>query len=168
MLVNAILLVPVVPTSTTESSDRTSSSSDFHRGNYFQLCGPPLTMVSKKFDWMTNSTRKDRKSSASAATTNRVNDNVHRDESSRRDTNSDRWDPNKLIPRGNLFYCEFYTKHVGLSPRHLLNQEENHHCGDKELEGPAHHPQSLSGRKRTNYSLSGMVDVSIAAIMLGE
>lgn len=168
MLVNAILLVPVVPTSTTESSDRTSSSSDFHRGNYFQLCGPPLTMVSKKFDWMTNSTRKDRKSSASAATINRVNDNVHRDESSRRDTKSDRWDPNKLIPRGNLFYCEFYTKHVGLSPRHLLNQEENHHCGDKELEGPAHHPQSLSGRKRTNYSNSiNDVNVKLLDAMVG-
>jgi hypothetical protein len=37
----------------------------------------------------------------------------------------ERWDPNRPIPRGNLFYCDFYNKHVGLSPRHLLNQHED-------------------------------------------
>ena len=43
----------------------------------------------------------------------------------------ERWDPNKLIPRGSLFYCEFYTNHVGLSPRHILNQSDNDEEGSK-------------------------------------
>jgi hypothetical protein len=43
----------------------------------------------------------------------------------------ERWDPNKLIPRGSLFYCEFFTNHVGLSPRHILNQSDNNEEGSK-------------------------------------
>ncbi|KAL3806601.1 hypothetical protein ACHAXA_011159 [Cyclostephanos tholiformis] len=163
MLVNTILLVPVVPklTTTETSSDPLSSSpsSEFHRGNYFQLCGPPLTMISKKFDGATNRRNIRGKSLVSTATTAQAKYEVHRDESIGRHK-LERWDPNKSIPRGKLFYCEFHTKHVGLSPRHLLNQDERQHRAANEVEGPTRHPLSLAGRQRTN-SLSSINDVNV-------
>ena len=165
ILVNCIVLIPTVSkdlsssitssssstTTTSSSSSSSSSSASFHRGNYFQLCGPPMTMLAKKFDGISNTSltaatshhtihesrhRKRKRSDVEstreldcvanysvpiAATNDRVG-------SSNENENAvgmeERWDPNKPIPRGNLFYCDFYSKHIGLSPRHLLNQHE--------------------------------------------
>ena len=50
-------------------------------------------------------------------------DGKNKEESTQK--NKRQWDPNKPIPRGNLFYCDFYNRHVGLSPNHLLNQSDD-------------------------------------------
>jgi len=130
MLVNAVILVPAISSIATEDSEG-EQQSVFDRGNYFQLCGPPLNKLAKKFDEMS--------SSVVVAATNgnrkrKRNDTVDDDIPAVTDTKQnkkqttqnedDQWNPNKPIPRGNLFYCDFYNKHVGLSPNHLLNQSD--------------------------------------------
>ena len=112
-------------------------------------------MMSKKFDGM--------KSKSSV-----TRDEVHREESIGRHDKLKRWDPNKLIPRGKLFYCEFYTKHVGLPPRHLLNKEEGQHRAKEEVEGPTHHQLGLAGRQRMNFFNSiNDVNVKLLNAMVG-
>ncbi|KAL9189317.1 hypothetical protein ACHAXT_011807 [Thalassiosira profunda] len=143
MLVNCIVLVPAV--------SEGALSSMFERGNYFQLCGPPLNVLARKFDGMgaelkainAKGGRKRAReakrgdsvpekklvagdgrgfgnekypSSAEGGGTSSTSPDV--------DSRKKRWDPNKPIPRGNLFYCDFYARDIGLSPRHLLNQPE--------------------------------------------
>jgi len=144
ILVNAVVLVPAI------STESPKAVSLFDRGNYFQLCGPPINMLAKKFDGMSNAlaamnthelkrrkrkrdVMEDDESSAMGCTTGGLKSNSSTANKSTAEDNSsvrnateakERWDPNKIIPRGSLFYCDFYNKHVGLSPRHLLNQRE--------------------------------------------
>ncbi len=167
ILVNCIVLIPSVstdvrPTSMTSMKSSSSSSSSavsFHHGNYFQLCGPPITMLAKKFDGIskalmaaTTTTTTTTATNTTKATGAAINHESRQKKRKRGDvelastresdgiTNcsmsnaaakdeklgaGERWDPNRPIPRGNLFYCDFYNKHVGLSPRHLLNQHED-------------------------------------------
>ena len=115
-------------------------------------------MISKKFDGIYSCGDKRGKSSASAATIYRARDEVYHEESIGRHDKLERWDPNKTIPRGKLFYCEIYTKHVGLSPRHLLNQREQHHCANEEVEESTRHP--MLERQRTK-CLSNVNDVNV-------
>lgn len=110
-------------------------------------------MISKKFDGMTNDGTG--KSPASAAATARAKDGI-----GGREDKSERWDPNRPIPRGSLFYCEFRTKRAGLSSRHLLNLEEQQRRGDEGGEGPARRPRSLAGRQLAN-NLKSIDDVNV-------
>lgn len=159
VLVNTIVLVPVISTSMTLKllSTPLSSSLLFQRGNYFQLCGPPLTMLSKKFDSSNKSSGTSKKK--------KISDNGHKISIS--DTNpmkKEQWDPNKLIPRGSLFYCEFYSNHVGLSPRHLLNES------DKSEEGSETRTQSeeIAERKPKNdMNILNDVNVKLLNAMVG-
>ncbi|KAL7479443.1 hypothetical protein ACHAW6_005173, partial [Cyclotella cf. meneghiniana] len=100
ILLNAVVLVPVV--------DDDGSSNAFERGNYFQLCGPPLNIVAKRFEKI-EPERDDRGASCVA-------------ERDRGQTSE--WNPNRSIPRYKLFYCEFYAGRVGLSPGHVLNRSK--------------------------------------------
>jgi len=119
-------------------------------------------MISRKFDGMSNDgTIKDGKSPTSAAATARSKDDgVPRDGSGGREGKSERWDPNRPIPRGSLFYCEFRTKRAGLSSRHLLNLEAQQHRGDEGGEGPARRPRSLAGGQCAN-NLKSIDDVNV-------
>jgi len=136
MLVNAVIVVPAI-SSTTEDSGWLKAEGEqqsvFDRGNYFQLCGPPLNKLAKKFDEMSSSVEE---AAASGNSRKRKRNDMVEDDPNDMDTklkkrqpnnlnrDEERWDPNRPIPRGNLFYCDFYNRHVGLSPNHLLNQSD--------------------------------------------
>ena len=163
MLMNCVILVPAISspssskttkatlaekpgTNTSSSSSPPSSSvSVFERGNYFQLCGPPLNVLAKKFDGMTkslatatkmhdSSCRKRKRIDQDNESSSKKTSTLSKGSSSTKGSYSHThnsisgktkpWDPNRPIPRGNLFYCDFYAKHVGLFPRHLLNQSD--------------------------------------------
>ena len=135
MLVNAIILVPAISTTKGKAGDSVvDTETIFDRGNYFQLCGPPINKLAKTFDDMsstlaataaTNDRKRKRngmdENEESVATNN--TDGKNKEESTQK--NKRQWDPNKPIPRGNLFYCDFYNRHAGLSPNHLLNQSDD-------------------------------------------
>ena len=149
--------------------DTTTSSLLFQRGNYFQLCGPPLTMLSKKFDTSdsvctSRGSSSKKKSNDNGRQQISVSDITSSTPSSNDDQllckslKKEQWDPNKLIPRGSLFYCEYYTKHVGLSPRHLLNQRDiNKECSENYC---THTNKELAEQKHIN-DLYIMNDVNV-------
>jgi hypothetical protein len=132
ILLNAVILIPAV------SGDENCDVC-FDRGNYFQLCGPPLNTLVKRFEQLMN------KDSLVQAQPNEqqllarkrkrgvINSSIAETEeelivdSNKVHTANSKWDANKPIPRSNLFYCDFYTKRVGLPPQHLLNKK-----GDEE------------------------------------
>lgn len=133
ILLNAVILIPAV---SADFSVYESTQVRFQRCNYFQLCGPPLNTLVKRFEEMANDMssmhQKELKSQARKRkredeVTTRCDDGAEkktkRDRDSRLHTTQSQWNANKAIPRSNLFYCDFYTKHVGLSPQHLLNQK---------------------------------------------
>ena len=114
ILVNAIVLVPC-----TDSGKKGDKIDD--RCNYFQLCGPPLNVLAKRFESLNQEAgNKKRKYGELAG----------KDDITKMTTPSDQWNPNKPIPRRKLFYNEFYNKRVGLSPNHLLNQPDAANHGD--------------------------------------
>ncbi|KAL7504995.1 hypothetical protein ACHAXN_002540 [Cyclotella atomus] len=126
LLLNAIVFIPAVG----ESS--VNGVSAFQRGNYFQLAGPPLNLVAKQFEKM---------NASSSARPHNVDPIVREADAKSADVSRKRksdeqpgesdtkpqphWNPNKPIPRSRLFYCDFYAKNIGLSPKHLLNQSSN-------------------------------------------
>ena len=130
ILMNAVILIPAV------SADVSNENSHvcFQRCNYFQLCGPPLNTLVKRFEQMAKNKclmqqkvlkllarkRKREEQTISSDTQTEKKSKYDRNEFH---TTQSQWDANKAIPRSNLFYCDFYTKHVGLSPQHLLNQK---------------------------------------------
>lgn len=175
ILLNAVVLIPAIPAedsaSTAAATENSSSESLFDRGNYFQLCGPPLNLLAKRFQAMntsiaTESSRsekpalstcpketlvdskaRDQRPGKTRHTNSDINNKVEGSGNRSRDgsdnglhlcpsqSNSaqdvkeqhrkDQLHPNKPIPRSNLFYCDFYTKHVGFAPHHILNISEN-------------------------------------------
>lgn len=118
ILVNAIVLVPCI------DSDEKIDEHSFDRCNYFQLCGPPLNVLAKRFESLSQEaeSKKHKKSEVAGkdaiATTAKM------------PAPGQRWNPNRPIPRRKLFYNEFYTRRVGLSPNHLLNQDADHSDGN--------------------------------------
>ena len=112
ILVNAIVLVPC-----TDSGEKIDANS-FDRCNYFQLCGPPLNVLAKMFESLSKGagTKKLKKGQLAG-----------KDDIAKMAAQSDQWNPNRPIPRRELFYNEFYNKRVGLSPNHLLNQPDADH-----------------------------------------
>ena len=131
ILMNAVILIPAV--SADISSDE-NSNMRFERCNYFQLCGPPLNTLAKRFEQMAKNMssmqQKElkmlaRKRKRDEVTTSPNTETEHKATYDRKKlhTTQSQWDANKALPRSNLFYCDFYTKHVGLSPQHLLNQK---------------------------------------------
>ncbi len=160
ILMNAVILIPAV--SADISSDENSTVC-FDRCNYFQLCGPPLNTLAKRFEQMTKKIssmqqkelklqgRKRKRDETMTSSNSEAEQKKHYDGKRLHSTQS-QWDANKAIPRSNLFYCDFYTKHVGLSPQHLLNQK-----GDEDtinfqlLNSMVHiwpkHSQNLSEKK---------------------
>lgn len=134
MLLNAVILVPAISSTATANSEG-EQQSVFDRGNYFQLCGPPLNKLAKKFDLMSNSveaaastssaSRKRKRNDTADDGPNDVDTKHKKKQTTTTHRDEERWDPNRPIPRGNLFYCDFYNKHVGLSPNHLLNQSDD-------------------------------------------
>jgi hypothetical protein len=137
LLLNAIVLVPAIDGDTGEhDSSSQQSATLFGRGNFFQLCGPPLNVVSKQFESMrANSSVKANESiNASASETTKIitgsSSKRKRDDddcskynqpaSKQRQNNA--WDANRPIPRSKLFYCDFFARRIGLPPNHMLNQ----------------------------------------------
>ena len=128
ILLNAIILIPAV------SGDENSDVC-FDRGNYFQLCGPPLNTLVKRFEQLKNKkslvqaqpneqqllARKRKRGNRSSSIAETEEQPII--DSNKVHTANSRWDANKPIPRSNLFYCDFYTKRVGLPPQHLLNKK---------------------------------------------
>jgi hypothetical protein len=119
LLLNTVILVPAI-------SSESTPSCRFDQSNYFQLTGPPLNVLAKRFLKMDNPIA----TGDTSRDSDLSNKRKHQDECNERQSGSgneisnqeEEWNPNKPIPRFKLFYCEFYTKHIGLSPRHLLNQ----------------------------------------------
>eukprot|EP00804_Cyclotella_cryptica_P029717 CCRYP_015216-RA/>CCRYP_015216-RA protein AED:0.01 eAED:0.01 QI:389/1/1/1/1/1/2/1037/1171 len=140
ILLNAVVLIPAVDDEVNYDGccDRLDCLNGvFERGNYFQLCGPPLNVVSKQFEKIhANATNNLRKKDAAIKQTcaegtgkpiKRKRDSTYDDvgpSSAARNDHEQKaeWNPNKSIPRYKLFYCEIYARHVGLSPKHVLNQ----------------------------------------------
>ena len=133
ILMNAVILIPAIAADSVGSDDRNCNKS-FEGCNYFQLCGPPLNTVAKKFEQMANemSSLKQKEAKLLARKRKRdedeeisnTNNEVEPNEGPKAlKTARSLWDANKPIPRSNLFYCDFYTKRVGLSPQHVLNQK---------------------------------------------
>lgn len=126
ILMNAVILIPAVSDDNTNSDDN-SNARCFQRCNYFQLCGPPLNTLAKKFEQMTKKIslvqQKELKLRARKRKRDEIVASSNFQKRDRTKHTQSQWDANKAIPRSNLFYCDFYTKHVGLSPQHLLNQK---------------------------------------------
>ncbi len=88
LMLRCMILVPIF--------DHDSANID--RGNYFQLSGPPLSMMNKNFrpEGFDTSTLAD-------------------------DTQPLKISPFWAIPRYRMFYSDSYTPHVGLPSKHILN-----------------------------------------------
>ena len=127
LLLNAIVLIPAV-----DENQSVDGGVEFERGNYFQLCGPPLNVITKEFERINaNVARCDRLAGK------KYDDGVDKSLKRKREEGNhgicseqmslDReikkmWSPNRSIPRSKLFYCDFYARQIGLSPKHILNQ----------------------------------------------
>eukprot|EP00979_Chaetoceros_neogracilis_P017164 scaffold10181_cov190-Chaetoceros_neogracile.AAC.1 len=107
LLLKGILLIPI-STSTSTGKGET----DFTNGNYFQLCGPPLNLMKLKL----------RPSDFSHISLDHHGATKVPGDVSQAPTM--KADPFFCIPRHRMLYADTYSKHVGLPPRHLLNQTD--------------------------------------------
>lgn len=114
ILLNAIVLVPC-----TDSGEKIDAYT-FDRCNYFQLCGPPLNVLAKRFESLREEAGSKKRKKGELA-------GKEDDIAAKMTAPGDQWNPNRPIPRRKLFYNEFYNKRVGLSPNHLLNQSDADH-----------------------------------------
>jgi hypothetical protein len=91
----------------------------FERGNYFQLSGPPLSMMNLNLrpEGFDNAT---------------MTNEVGVPSSSKDNKNHSKVDPFFIIPRYRMFYSDTYTPHVGFPPRHILNFGNRPRCSDLE------------------------------------
>ncbi len=133
ILLNAVILIPAV---SADCSVYENSQARFQRCNYFQLCGPPLNTLVKRFEQMakdmtmmhqkelkSQARKRKREEEVTTSCDNEAEKETKQDNDNGLHTTQSQWNANKAIPRSNLFYCDFYTKHVGLSPQHLLNKK---------------------------------------------
>eukprot|EP00956_Cyclotella_meneghiniana_P015871 scaffold24642_cov68-Cyclotella_meneghiniana.AAC.6 len=129
ILLNSIILIPAV---------EENNPLLFGRGNYFQLCGPPLNIVAKQFEkinGITMGTKANNVSSDGFSSRKRKREDK---ELRSKPPSADKaphklkmeWNPNKTIPQSKLLYSDFYARHVGLSPNHVLNQPSSSEPSD--------------------------------------
>jgi telomerase reverse transcriptase len=132
ILMNAVILIPAVSADIISDDNSTLC---FDRCNYFQLCGPPLNTLAKRFEQIAKNissvqqkvlslqVRKRKREEMIASSNSETEQKRNYDGKRLKPTSQSHRDANKAIPRSNLFYCDFYTKHVGLSPQHWLNKQ---------------------------------------------
>lgn len=125
LLLNCLIFIPSVDEDTT-----TDSSSDFGKGNYFQLCGLPLNIVARQFRIINagGNTLNDSDLSKDNANLEAVEKSRKRKkgtESTQHRSPKLQWNPNRPLPRAKPFYCDFYARNIGFSRSHLLNHRGN-------------------------------------------
>ena len=105
ILLKCIVLIPI-PVGNEENN--------FTNGNYFQLCGPPLNLMTLQVrprGFLEDDSDKGSNKRKLGNTGNQA-------------LSSSKTDPFLCVPRHRMFYADTYTKEVGLPPRHLLNQSD--------------------------------------------
>lgn len=131
ILLNTIILIPAVD----ETNVEDPSQSLFGRGNYFQLCGPPLNMVAKQFKKINGTTMGTIRSpdTFNSRKRKREDEEVHSKlpcaDKAPHNLKTER-NPNKPISLSKLLYSDFYARNVGLSPHHVLNQPSSSKASD--------------------------------------
>ena len=111
LLLRCIILIPVDDDC---DGDCDGSADAFRKGNYFQLSGPPLTMMSLKI-------RPEGFQSDAF-----VKDVEEGSPSDGKDCkNSLDMDPFWIVPKNRMLYADSYTPHVGFPLKHVLNRSKN-------------------------------------------
>ena len=124
LLLNSIILIPAV------DEEQGDIDVGFERGNYFQLCGPPLNVITKelerinaevmRFDRLAGKRNTPDDDNGTGKSLKRTRDEGHQRICAKQIL--EMWNPNRCLSRSKLFYCDFYARQIGLSPKHLLNQ----------------------------------------------
>ena len=145
LLLHTIVLVP---TGTVDNSimidcndkKKVVTQATVDKGNYFQLCGPPLTDVYLPLQSRNITNEVKRKFVNLSGISEKCLSKEMRCNKKRKMANKDvpnhgkivgkkkteerHWNPHDVIPRHRIFYSNSYVKKVGFPPNHILNQQE--------------------------------------------
>ncbi len=133
LLLHSIILIPIGESDqNNESNNQEQEIISINSGNYFQLCGPPLSLINLNarpdtFSKQRNASISQHGSHTTSKKRKRSNEDIFA--SKIPDGNCtinaktvEKFDPHWIISRNSLFYSESFVKHVGLPPSHILNQ----------------------------------------------
>jgi telomerase reverse transcriptase len=117
MLLKCMVLIPVrdqtVLGNKNEKKTTSAKTNDFEQGNYFQLSGPPLSIITLNMR-------------PKGYIGNGDNDMVLSiDTSEKPQGQRCKVGPFWIVPRHRMFYADTFTKKVGFPPRHVLHQNHD-------------------------------------------
>jgi hypothetical protein len=132
LLLHSIILIPVVDSDTSNNGKSKTKNSNHNinddrlsidKGNYFQLCGPPLS-------YLNTSARPDQGHHIQEPLQKKTKSSPDTMEGKKLSPPSQQLNPHWVIPRASIFYSESYIPKVGLTQSHMLNQYDPRNPND--------------------------------------